>query len=86
MEVTVYGPLRSATGDKQVRVAFEGRTVHEALEALVEAYPRAEQYLYRHDGTLASSVRISIAGERVDLDDPCPADAEVTVHPAVQGG
>lgn len=86
MDVTVYGPLRNATGEKQVQVTFEGETVRDALEAFVDAYPRADQYLYRSDGTLASSVRISVNGERVDLEDLCPTDAEMALHPAVQGG
>lgn len=86
MELTVYGPLRSATGDKRVDVAFDGGTVREAIEAFVAAYPRAEQHLYRDDGTLAPSVRVAVDGESADLDDACPADAAVSVHPAMRGG
>lgn len=86
MDVTVYGPLRSATGEKSVTMAFDGGTVGDALAAFVDAYPRAESYLYATDGTLRSSVRVLLDGTRAKLDDECPADATLTVFPAVQGG
>lgn len=86
MEVTVYGPLRSATGGKHVRVDFEGGTAREALDAFVDAYPRAERHLFRDDGELAPSVRVSVDGDAVDMGDPCPADASMTIHPAMRGG
>ena len=86
MQVTVYGPLRSATGDKTVQVAFDGGTVSDALAAFVDAYPRARPQLYADDGSLRPSVRLSIDGQRVDVEAKCPPDAELTVVPAVQGG
>jgi molybdopterin synthase sulfur carrier subunit len=85
MRVTVYGPLRGATGEKTVAVDFAGGTVSEALAALVDAYPRAEQHLYE-DGQLLSSVRVAVDGESADPDDDCPPDAEVSVHPPMRGG
>lgn len=86
MRVTVYGPLRSATGEKTVSLAFDGGSVREALDAFVEKYPRAKTQLYGDDGSLQSSARISVNGERVDVNDGCPSDAELTVFPPVQGG
>ncbi|WP_435176417.1 ubiquitin-like small modifier protein 1 [Halorussus sp. AFM4] len=86
MQVTVYGPLRSATGEKTVELAFGGGTVRDALAVFVEEYPRARSQLYDDDDRVRSSVRVSVNGERADLDDGCPADAELTVFPAVQGG
>lgn len=86
MRVTVYGPLRGATGEKTVSLVFDGGTVEEALAAFVEDYPRAETHLYAPGGQLRASARFSVNGERVDSDDRCPADAELTVFPAVQGG
>ncbi|MFC4247961.1 ubiquitin-like small modifier protein 1 [Natribaculum luteum] len=85
MEITVYGPLRSATGEKTVSLAFDGDTVADAVEAFVDAYPRARGHLYDGD-ELRPSVRISLEGNRVALETPCPADASLTVVPAVQGG
>ena len=37
MELTVYGPLRSATGEKTVEVDFDGETIADALEAVFGA-------------------------------------------------
>lgn len=86
MEVTVYGPLRSATGEKTVELGGDVATVGDALEAFVEAYPRARTHLYADDGALRASVRVAVDGERAEPDDPCPDDASLAVHPAVQGG
>ena len=86
MQVTVYGPLRSATGEKTVQVAFDGGTVSDALAAFVDAYPRARPQLYADDESLRPSVRLSIDDQRVDVETKCPPDAELTVVPAVQGG
>ncbi|WIV66833.1 ubiquitin-like small modifier protein 1 [Natrialbaceae archaeon AArc-T1-2] len=85
MDITVYGPLRSATGEKTVSLAFEGETVADAIEAFVDVYPRARSQLYDGD-ELRPSVRVALEGERVDLETPCPENAELALFPAVQGG
>lgn len=84
-EVTVYGPLRSATGSKTVSLEWAGGTVADAIAALVDAYPRAESHLY-DDDAVRPSVRVSIDGERADLEDRVPDEASLTLVPAVQGG
>ena len=86
MELTVYGPLRSATGAKRVRVDPDDGTVHGVVEAFVAAYPRAESHLVDDDGELRPSVRVTVDGERASLDDDCPPDAEVALFPAMRGG
>ncbi|GAB6860530.1 ubiquitin-like small modifier protein 1 [Haloplanus litoreus] len=86
MDLTVYGPLRSATGTKRVGVDPDEPTVRGVLDALVTAYPRAESHLVDEDGALRPSVRVTVDGERAALDDDCPADAEVAVFPAMRGG
>ncbi|ADB59547.1 thiamineS protein [Haloterrigena turkmenica DSM 5511] len=84
-EITVYGPLRSATGEKTVSLEWAGGTVADAIAAFVDAYPRAESQLY--DGeTVRPSVRVTVDGERAALKDPISADASLTLMPAVQGG
>lgn len=85
MDLTVYGPLRSATGEKRVAVAPEGETVRAVVEAFVAAYPRAESHL-ADDGTLRPSVRVTVNGERATLDDDCPPEADVALFPAMRGG
>ena len=86
MDIVVYGPLRSATGSKRVAVDVDGSTVEDALGAFVEAYPRGAAHLYADDGTVRPSVRVTVDGERVELSDPCPADGELALFPAMQGG
>lgn len=84
-EITVYGPLRSATGEKTVTLEWPGGTVADAVTALVDAYPRAASHLYDGD-ELRASVRVLIDGERADFEETVPTTAPLTVVPAVQGG
>lgn len=84
-DVTVYGPLRSATGAKTVTIEWPGGTVADAVAALVDAYPRAEAHLSDGDA-VRPSVRASIDGERATLDEPVPDGASLTLVPAVRGG
>ena len=86
MQVTVYGPLRTATGGKSVRVEADPDTVGDALDAFVEAYPRAERHLVDPDGDLRSSVRLTVAGDRAAPNDSFPTGAGLTIHPAMRGG
>ncbi|QZX99172.1 ubiquitin-like small modifier protein 1 [Halobaculum rubrum] len=90
MNVQVYGPLRSATGSKTVRVGPdslpEHPTVRDVLDALCAAHPRTESHLSDGDGSLRPSVRVTVDGDRAAIDDDCPADAEVRVFPAMRGG
>lgn len=86
MELTVYGPLRAATGEKNVTVEPDGRTVRAAIDAFVERYPRARTQLTDEDGALRPSVRVLVDGESTSLDDPLPVDASMTLFPAMRGG
>jgi molybdopterin synthase sulfur carrier subunit len=86
MEVTVYGQLRGATGKKTVVIDFEGGAIREAIEAFVDAYPRADRHLYDEDGDLESGIRLALDGETVAADTHCPPDASLAIHPAMQGG
>jgi len=86
MDLTVYGPLRSATGEKRVSVDPDNETVAAVVEAFVGAYPRARSHLVDQEGALRPSVRVTVDGERVALDDDCPPDAEVALFPAMRGG
>jgi molybdopterin converting factor small subunit len=86
MDVTVYGPLRSATGGKEVDLDPDGRTVRAVLDALVATYPSAETHILDDDGDVRPSVRVSVDGEKTPLEGECPADAAVSVFPAMRGG
>lgn len=86
MEVTVYGPLRSATGSKTVALETSDTTFGGVLEEFLAAYPRARPHLLDDDGDVRPSVRVTCDGERVDLDDDCPRDATLQLFPAMAGG
>lgn len=81
----MYGPLRAATGEKTVHLAFDGGIAADAVAAFAASYPRSRPYLYDGD-EVRPSVRIAVDGERVALETPVSADAKLTLFPAVQGG
>ena len=86
MEFTVYGPLRDATGEKVVEVPFEGGTVDDALTTFAEEYPEVKSHLYDDGDDIRPNVRVTLEGERVDLEDDCPGDGSMTIFPAIHGG
>jgi molybdopterin synthase sulfur carrier subunit len=87
VELTVYGPLRSATGTKTVAVSVEGdATVADVLDAFVDAYPGAESHLVDDAGERRPSVRVTVDGDTADFDDHVPAGAEIGIFPAMRGG
>lgn len=82
----MYGPLRSATGGKRVTLDASGDRVGDVVDALRDAYPATESQLVDGDGDLRPSVRVTVDGERADLEARCPPDAEVAIFPAMRGG
>lgn len=87
MELTVYGPLRSATGEQTVQLAVgESETVGEVITAFLETYPRAETQLLDEQGNFRPSVRVMQDGESLDFDDGCDPDKELKLFPAMRGG
>lgn len=86
MELTVYGPLRSATDSKRVEVTSDCETVADLLAAFSDAYPRARSQLYDGDGDLRPSVRVTVDGETAGLDEQVPPGAEIKLFPAMRGG
>jgi molybdopterin synthase sulfur carrier subunit len=86
MDVTVYGELRAATGEKTVELAGPVETVRDALDRFVDKYPRARSQLFDEDGKVRPSVRVMCDGERVDLGAECPPEAGLQLFPAMQGG
>jgi molybdopterin converting factor small subunit len=86
MDVTVYGGLRAATGEKTVELTADVETIGEALDRFVDAYPRARSQLFDEDGEIRPSVRVMCNGERVELEAECPSGASLQLFPAMQGG
>ncbi|MFD1587655.1 ubiquitin-like small modifier protein 1 [Halorientalis brevis] len=86
MELTVYGPLRAATGDKTVDVTVNGETAGDVIDAFVAAYPRAAAQLEDSEGRLRPSVRILVDGDQAAVEDHLPPDPTVALFPAMRGG
>ncbi|WP_042664223.1 ubiquitin-like small modifier protein 1 [Haloferax sp. ATB1] len=86
MEITVYGPLRSVTGEKMVEVYPSGETVRDLLTAFVDEHPKTATHLSDDDGTIRPSVRVMIGEHKATLDDPIPDGEQVKLFPAMRGG
>ncbi|WP_256300830.1 ubiquitin-like small modifier protein 1 [Haloarchaeobius salinus] len=86
MEVYVYGPLRTATGEKVVDVPADGGTVGDLLEAFLGEYPRTASQLVDDDGGLRPSVRVMVDDEKATWDQPVSKHDEVKIFPAMRGG
>lgn len=86
MDVTVYGQLRAATGNKTVHIDGDVETVREALDQFLDAYPRSRSHLLDDGGEIRPSVRVLVDGTAADLDSECPSDASLQLFPAMQGG
>lgn len=85
MHVTVYGELRSVSVDTDIEVPFDGGRVDEAIDAVLAEYPAMERLLIDASGELAPGVRLLVDGERVGLNDDCPPDAHLQLHPMITG-
>jgi molybdopterin synthase sulfur carrier subunit len=86
MKLTVYGPLRSATGEKTVELSLSGETVRDLLNAFVDEYPKTATHLSDDDGNIRPSVRVMIGEHKAELDDSIPKGEPVKLFPAMRGG
>ncbi len=82
-------PLRPYA-ENQRSVDVQGSTVREALEDLVQRYPRLRPHLMREDGALQPYVHLFLNGEDIrnlqGLDTPLPQQAELRLIPSIAGG
>ena len=87
--VRIPTQLRTLTGGAGT-VTVEGETVSEVLKALDAAHPGFAERLYDESGGLRRFVNVFVADEDVRFLDglatPVPADATVSIVPAVAGG
>lgn len=86
MKLTVYGPLRAATGEKTVQVDPDGETVRDVITAFVDAYPRAGSHLTDDSGSLRPSVRVVLGGQPVGLEESVRDEDSMQLFPAMRGG
>lgn len=87
--IRIPTPLRSAT-DGQSTVDVDGRTVDEALRALVDRYPDLADNLYNEDDELRQFVNVYVDDEDVRFEEGVdtsldPGD-EVSIVPSIAGG
>ena len=89
VRVRVPTQLRTLSGGAS-EVMVEGSTVGEVLGALDAAHPGFQGRLFDDGGQLRRFVNVFVADEDVrfleGLETPVPADATVSIVPAVAGG
>ena len=91
MAITVKIPtqLRDLVGGES-SVPASGATVGEALESVFATHGELRDRLYQEDGDLRRFINVYIGGEDIrfldGLDTAVPANAELTILPAVAGG
>ncbi len=87
--VRIPTPLRSAT-DGQSTVEVDGRTVDEALRALVDQYPDLADNLYTEDDELRQFVNVYVDDEDVrfgkGVDTSLEPGDELSIVPSIAGG
>lgn len=86
MRITVFGPLRSATGEKTVELSPAGETVRDLLDTFVNEHPKTSTHLSDDDGNIRPSVRVMVGEHKAKLDDPIPEGEQVKLFPAMRGG
>ncbi len=88
-EILIPTPLRPYAGNAS-RVAVEGATVGEALQALVRAHPALKPHLYADDGSLRNFVNVYVGEEDIRYRErtatPLGKGDVVSIVPSVAGG
>ncbi len=82
-------PLRPYA-DNQRAVQVKGRTVREALQDLVDQYPRLKPHLFNGEGRLQPYIHVFLNGEDIrslqGVDTPLEENAELRILPSIAGG
>jgi molybdopterin/thiamine biosynthesis adenylyltransferase/rhodanese-related sulfurtransferase/molybdopterin converting factor small subunit len=88
-EILIPTPLRPHAGNAS-RVRVEGRTVGDALAALVREHPGLEAHLYTEGGALRNFVNVYVGDDDIRYRDrdatPVGEDDVVSIVPSVAGG
>ncbi len=88
-KILIPTPLRPFA-DNQARLDVDGRTVGEAMKALVAKYPRLEGHLYDDGGALRNFVNVYVGEDdiryRERTETPVEPDSEISIVPSVAGG
>ena len=88
-EVQIPSPLRQYTG-KQSTVTVPGKTVGDALTALVGQHPDLQRHLYNDDGKLRALVNVYVNDEDMRYLDkeatPLTDGDTISIVPSIAGG
>jgi molybdopterin converting factor small subunit len=87
----IPGPLqRFSDGRSEVRMDSAPRTLREGLDLLGTLYPGLRDRILTEQGDLREHVNIFVGNEDArhtgSLTTPLPADAQITILPAISGG
>jgi molybdopterin converting factor small subunit len=87
--VLIPTPLRAYT-DRQARIEVDGKTVGEALAALVSRYPALKPHLYDEQGKLRAFVNVFRNDEDIRHlqreETPLRERDELSIVPSIAGG
>jgi len=87
--IRIPTPLRGFTNNQET-VEVSGATVGEALQQLVEQFPRLKPHLFNEEGRLRSFVNIYLGDEDIRYlqreETPLKPGAELSIVPSVAGG
>ena len=85
----LFANFREAAKKKEVEIAFSGKTVGEAIGALVATYPTLGPMIYQ-DGRLKLYVNVLLNGQTVKNEQAAATAAndgdEIALFPPVSGG
>lgn len=91
MSITIHipTPLRNYT-DSEMAVSVEGKTVSEAMAALLSRFPILSKHLYDSKGNLRSFVNLYVGDEDIRQIDGLESELddgdEITIVPSIAGG
>jgi adenylyltransferase/sulfurtransferase len=87
--IVIPTALRAYT-ENQTSLQVEASTVGEAMQQLVERFPKLKPHLFNEEGRLRSFINLYLGDEdvryRQGLDTPLEAHDELTIIPSVAGG
>ena len=88
-KIKIPSQLRSQT-DNLDEIQVEASTVGEALQELINKYPKLADHIYDQDGKLRRYVNIYLGDEDIRfldfLDTQIKENAEISLVPAIAGG
>ncbi|AEN05925.1 ubiquitin-like small modifier protein 1 [Halolamina sp.] len=86
MQWKLFADLAEAAGDRTVEVEFDGDTVGDALDALIEARPALSGRVLTEHGELRDHVNLLKNGTAVGRDEQVATGDELALFPPVSGG